>query len=106
MKPALKNITVTSMGIALFIVLSLCLRVPVFENYYLCLGYSAMTVFCYIVGTTSGTIVGTIGVMLYCFITNALRGMPGWVIGNLFLGIIMGITFRYTKKIKNSIRYY
>ena len=35
-----KKISLLAVGIALFVVLSLCLQVPVFENYYLCLGYA------------------------------------------------------------------
>ena len=87
----------------LFIALSLCLQVPIFQNYYLCLGYVAMTVYCYSIGTVSGTIVGTLGVILYCLLISGLRGMPGWAMGNLFLGIIMGITFKCVKKIKRPI---
>ena len=99
----MKNIAINAMGIALFVVLSLCLQVPVFQNYYLCLGYVAMTVFCYSIGTASGTIVGTVGVILYCVLISGLRGMPGWAMGNLFLGIIMGITFKQVMKIKKPI---
>ena len=40
-----RKLCVTAMGVALFVVLALCLQVPVFENYYLCLGYVVMTVF-------------------------------------------------------------
>lgn len=103
MRNVLKNITVTAMGIALFVVLSMCLQIPVFENYYLCLGYVAMTVYCYIVGTTSGTLVGTIGVFLYCLLICGLRGMPGWVAGNLILGIVMGLTFKVTKRLEKPV---
>ena len=102
-KSTIKNIVVNAMGIALFVVLSLCLHVPVFQNYYLCLGYVAMTVFCYSISTMSGTLSGTIGVIIYCLIINGLRGMPGWAIGNLFLGILMGITFKLVKKINKPI---
>lgn len=98
-----KNVAINGMGIALFVVLSLCLQVPVFENYYLCLGYIVMTAYCYIVGTISGTIVGTFGVILYCLLISGLRGMPGWSIGNLILGIFMGIIFKYSKKMKSSL---
>lgn len=41
---SLRWITVTSISTALFVVLTLCLQVPVFENYYLCLGYIIMAV--------------------------------------------------------------
>lgn len=103
MSSTLKNVTINAMGISLFVVLSLCLQVPVFENYYICLGYVAMTVFCYMVGTISGTITGTFGVVLYCLLINGLRGMPGWAAGNLIIGIVLGITFKLTKKINNSL---
>lgn len=78
-----KKVCITSMGVALFVVLSLCLQVPVFENYYLCLGYGAMMVFCFYFGPISGMIVGSLGVVLYFLLTNGLRGMPGWAIGTL-----------------------
>ena len=102
-KDVIKNIAVYSMGIALFVVLSLCLQVPVFQNYYLCLGYVAMTLFCYSVSITGGILSGTLGVVIYCMLINGLRGMPGWAIGNLFLGIVMGITFKAVKKINKPI---
>lgn len=99
-KTALKKLTINALGIALFVVLSMCLRVPVFENYYLCLGYVVMTVYCYCVGTISGTLVGTMGVVLYCVLISGLRGLPGWAIGNIVLGIIIGLTFKAVKKLK------
>ena len=103
MNSTVKSITINAVGIALFVVLSLCLQVPVFENYYLCLGYVAMTVYCYCISTTSGTIVGTLGVVLYCVLISGLKGMPGWAVGNLVLGIIMGLTFKYVKKLKRPV---
>lgn len=97
-----KKICIVAMGIALFVVLSLCLQVPVFENYYLCLGYVVMTVFCYYFGPLSGMGVGGLGVVLYCLLTSGLRGMPGWAIGNLVIGLIVGSTCKATSKMKNS----
>lgn len=98
-----KNISINGIGIALFVTLSLCLQVPVFENYYLCLGYIAMSIYLYSIGIASGTLVGTIGVILYCFLINGLRGMPGWALGNIVIGILLGLTFKYTKNIKNEL---
>ena len=92
-----RKICVTAVGIALFVVLSLCLQVPVFENYYLCLGYIIMAVYCYSFGTAEGTAVGVLGVILYCVIISGLRGMPGWALGNVVIGIALGITFGSTK---------
>ena len=82
-----KKITVTAMGIALFVVLSLCLQVPVFENYYLCLGYVVLMVFCRSFGAFSSLAVGTLGVVLYCVLISGLRGMPGWAAGNVVIAL-------------------
>ncbi|MBE6956119.1 MAG: ECF transporter S component [Ruminococcaceae bacterium] len=102
MNQSTKKICITAMGISLFVVLSLCLQVPVFENYYLCLGYVVMTVFCYYMGPISGMAVGGFGVVLYCLLTSGLRGMPGWAIGNLVIGLIVGLTCRITLRMKNQ----
>ena len=92
-----KKIAVLAMGIALFVALSMCLQVPVFENYYLCLGYVVMAVYCYSFGPFSGTIIGFFGVLLYCVVISGLRGMPGWALGNIVIGVLLGIVFRKTK---------
>lgn len=100
MNQSTKLICITAMGIALFVVLSLCLQVPVFENYYLCLGYVVMMLFCYYFGPISGMAVGGLGVVLYCILTSGLRGMPGWAVGNLVIGLAVGLTCKFTLKIK------
>lgn len=102
----LKMITATAIGIALFVVLSLCLQVPVFQNYYLCLGYVVMAVYCYSFGTISGTTVGTLGVVLYSVLINGLRGMPGWALGNVVIGVCLGLTFSWTKKMDKKVLQY
>ena len=51
MSKQIKRISLLAVGIAMFVVLSLCLQVPVFENYYLCLGYVVMAVYCCSFGT-------------------------------------------------------
>lgn len=99
MKEDLRKTVLTGIGIALFTVLTLCLQVPVFQNYYLCLGYVAMAAYCYILGAVSGTIVGSFGVIVYCLLTSGLRGMPGWALGNIAIGICLGLV---SKRIKDS----
>ena len=93
-----RQICMNAMGIALFAALTMCLQVPVFENYYLCLGYVVMAVYCYSLGPVSGAVVGSMGVVVYCLLTSGLRGMPGWALGNLAIGLIIGNVFRATKK--------
>ena len=101
-KSRLKWICITAISTALFVVLTMCLQVPVFENYYLCLGYIIMAVCLYSFGIVSGTFVGVIGVVLYWLLTSGLRGMPGWAIGNLIIGIVVGLTFKLTKRMKKT----
>ena len=101
MNKTTQQITLFAAGIALFAALSMCLQVPVFENYYLCLGYVVMAVYCYSFGTLAGTVSGTFGVIVYCLLINGLRGMPGWALGNIVIGVFLGLTFRMTKGMKN-----
>lgn len=98
-----KSICITGIGIALFVVLSMCLRVPLFENYYICLGYVVMTVYLYTVGVTSGTLVGALGTFIYCLLINGLRGMPGWILGNVVIGLSLGVCIKATAKMKDKI---
>ena len=98
-----RRISLLAVGTALFVALSMCLQVPVFENYYLCLGYVVMAVYCYSFGTFSGTVAGTLGVILYCLVINGLRGMPGWALGNVAIGICLGLGFRTAKQMKNRV---
>lgn len=99
-------ITVCGIGIALFTTLSLCMQVPVFQNYYLCLGYTVMAVYLYFFGVNAGTIVGFFGTILYCLLINGLRGMPGWAIGNIFVAIILGYAFKAGKRVENRATRY
>lgn len=95
-----KKLCINALGIALFVALSLCLQIPVFENYYLCLGYIVMAVYCYHFGAGSGMLVGSLGVVLYCVLTNGLRGMIGWSLGNILIGAILGYIFNNLKDIR------
>lgn len=96
-----KKIALTGIGIALFVVLSLCLQVPVFQNYYLCLGYIVMMTWLVNVGTVSGTLVAVLGTVLYCILISGLRGLPGWATGNIAIGLIVGY---YLNNIRTGIK--
>jgi uncharacterized membrane protein len=82
----------------------MCLRVPVFENYYLCLGYIVMTVYIWCFKWYEGAIIGFLGVILYCMIGGlGFNGMPGWSVGNIAIGLIMGISLKHIKKVKSEL---
>ncbi|MBQ4425054.1 MAG: ECF transporter S component [Lachnospiraceae bacterium] len=104
MSKNVRKICLWAVGIALFVVLSMCLQVPVFENYYLCLGYIVMAVYCYSFGTPGGTVVGVLGTVLYCVVISGLRGMPGWALGNIVIGILLGRAFSLTAPMKRGER--
>lgn len=97
-----RKLCLTAMGTALFVVLSLCLQVPVFENYYLCLGYVVMMVFCFYFGPFSAVVVGSLGVVLYCLLISGLRGMPGWAAGNIVIALAVSLACKYTSGLKHS----
>ena len=61
-----------------------------------------MTLFCYYFGPISGMTVGGLGVVLYCLLTSGLRGMPGWAVGNLVVGLFVGLTCKFTLRIKKQ----
>lgn len=98
-----KDITFLAAGIALFVVLSMCLRFPVFENYYLCLGYIVMTVYIWCFKWYEGAIIGFLGVILYCIIGGlGFNGMPGWSVGNIVIGLIIGVSLKYIQQLKSK----
>lgn len=98
-----RDVTFSAVGIALFTALSMCLRVPVFDNYYLCLGYVVMMVYIWSFKWYEGAVVGFLGVILYCIIGGlGFNGMPGWAIGNVFIGLIIGCALKTIKKLRNK----
>ncbi len=98
-----RDITFIAVGIALFVALSMCLRVPVFENYYLCLGYIVMTVYIWCFKWYEGAVIGFFGVILYCVIGGlGFNGMPGWAVGNIAIGLIVGMALKPIKKLENK----
>ncbi len=99
----IKKLALLAVGIARFGVLSLCLQVPVFEKYYLCLGDVAMAVYCYSFGPLAGTVVGFFGVILYCLVISGLRGMPGWALGNVVIGVALGLCFKVTRGMRSPL---
>ena len=102
MKNNTKKICINALGIALFVVLTMCVQVPIFENYYICLGYIVMALYCYMFGPFSGTLVGCAGVIIYCLLTGGINGMPGWAAGNLVIGILFGLACKLTSKMNNN----
>jgi hypothetical protein len=43
------------------------------------------------------------GVILYCLVISGLRGMPGWSLGNIVIGIAIGLMFKSTRNWKSTV---
>lgn len=89
-----RKITYLGMGITLYVVISMMLKIPVVNRIKLDLGYLVFAYYLCGFGP-SGTIVGTAG----CLIANLLAGgsFPlAWLIGQLFIGLSLGFLFQKT----------
>lgn len=89
-------ICVTALGVALYVCLSMLIKIPVVGNISPDLGFIVLAIYCYIYGSLSGAIVGSCG----CFLVSLLAtGWPaiGWPIGNFLTGIICGYVYNKTK---------
>jgi len=99
-----KTLTTISLGIALYVVLSYLIPIRVIGNYFLCLGYVILVVYPYIYGKFAGLAVGFFGTLLYCILASSYNGMVGWVLGNAFIGFVLGMVFDKTKKMSNPLK--
>lgn len=90
MSDKIKKITLCGIGIALYVALSMVVKIPVIGHASLDLGYIVLAVYCYYYGSVAGMIVGGIGCMFVSILTSGWFP-PGWIVGNAIIGIIVGI---------------
>ena len=92
-----KKITYLGMGIALYVVLSMTVKIPLINQIKTDFGYLAFGSFVNLFGI-EGTIVGVLG----CIIANSFVGSafpPGWVLGQIFIGVFCGLLLKKTDKL-------
>lgn len=94
-----KNITLTAIGIALYVCLSMVMKIPVISHISLDLGYIVLAVYCYLYGGISGAIVGACGCFLISLIATGWIAI-GWPLGNLLVGAVCGVVYSKTKNHK------
>lgn len=104
-KQNLNFLTMTALGIALYVVTSMFIPIKLIGNYRLMLGYAVLAIYCYSFGAKSGMLVGGLGQLIYCFVGASFTGMVGWVLGNIAIGFILGTVFNKTKDDKPVKRY-
>ena len=92
-----KKITYLGMGIALYVVLSMTVKIQLINQIKTDFGYLAFGAFVNLFGV-EGTIVGVLG----CIIANSFVGSafpPGWVLGQIFIGVFCGLLLKKTDKL-------
>lgn len=105
MKKTTRYITVTAMGIALYVVLSMTMKIPVISHISLDLGYVAIALMCYHYGAISGMIVAGAGCVLNSLISSGWFP-PGWFVGNLVIGLVCGLVYTRLAKFNITRVYY
>lgn len=84
-----RYITITAMGIALYVVLSMTAKIPLIGHISLDIGYIVLAIYCYHMGVGSGAIVGGAGCVIISMLTTGWFP-TGWMIGNIVIAIICG----------------
>lgn len=85
-----KRVSVCGIGIALYVALSMMVKIPLVGHASLDLGYIVLAVYCYHFGSVAGAVVGGVGCMLVSMLTTGWFP-PGWIAGNIFIGLVVGM---------------
>lgn len=91
-----KRICTTALGIALYVALSMTVKIPLVAHISLDLGYIVFAVYCYHFGPIAGSVVGGCGCVLISLITSGWFP-PGWLLGQIAIGAICGGAYKISK---------
>jgi uncharacterized membrane protein len=95
----IRNVAFIGLGIALYIVMSLTLKIPLISHISVDLGYIVLAVYCYNFGAISGALVGAVGCSLMSTLVYGMFPI-GWLIGNLVIGAVCGLLYARNGKFK------
>lgn len=87
----IKYIAMVAMGISLYTVLSMTIKIPLIGHIALDLGYVVLGVFAYCMGAIPGAIIRACGAAIISTLTGWFA--PGWVLGNLLIGFFCGLLY-------------
>lgn len=98
----IKKITLTAVGIALYVVVSMFLKVPMIGHIALDLGYIVLAFYCMMFSPFSAGVVGAGGAFLVSLIASGWIAF-GWPLGNLLIGAVCAYFYKPDRPIKNVI---
>lgn len=97
-----KKITLTAVGIALYVVVSMLLKIPMIGHISLDLGYIVLAFWCMMFGPVSAALVGCGGAFLVSLIASGWIAF-GWPLGNLLIGAVCAILYKPDKPVRNVL---
>lgn len=90
MRTSTKRLCFTAIGVALYVALSMMVKVPLFTGHLaLDIGYVVLAVYAYQFGAIPAAIVGGAGCCLVSMLSSGWFP-PGWILGNIFIGLVVG----------------
>lgn len=95
-----KKICITALGVALYVCVSMLLKIPIIAHISFDLGYIVLAVYCYYFGAISGAVVGGCGAVLVSLLASGWLP-PGWMLGNIFIGGLCGSQYENGKTVYN-----
>lgn len=96
-----KDICEIAIGVALYVVLSISIKLPLIGHIQSDLGYAALGAYCVFYGAAGGAIVGAVGCAIESFIFSGWFP-PGWFLGQIFIGVFCGLVFKATGRVKSK----
>ena len=97
-----KTITLTAVGIALYVVISMFIKIPMIGHISLDLGYIVFAFYCMQFGPMSAALVGAGGCFLVSLIATGWIAI-GWPLGNLLIGLVCAAVYKPDKTIRNIL---
>lgn len=102
MKTNVKTMCQLAMGIALYVVLSMTVKIPLISHMQTDLGYIVFGTYLILFGWQA-TLVGVIGCTIESMLFNGFFPIE-WIVGQAVIGIICGLWFKYTQNKSEKFR--